>query len=130
MAQYEHLPIYRSAMKLAVHLEVVVRGFPRYVRYTLGSEMRVRAQKIVELVIRANNQHEKRTTLHELRETVESLLVQARICHETNGFRNFTSFVTTIELAGHVARQNEGWLKASGVRGKPEPSSRVATGVQ
>ena len=27
MAQYEHLPIYRSAMKLAVHLEVVVRGF-------------------------------------------------------------------------------------------------------
>ncbi len=31
MARYDHLPIYRSAMKLAVHLENTVRGFPRYV---------------------------------------------------------------------------------------------------
>ena len=31
MARYDHLPIYRSAMRLAVHLENTVRGFPRYV---------------------------------------------------------------------------------------------------
>jgi len=30
MAQYEHLPIYREAMRLAVHLENTVRGFARY----------------------------------------------------------------------------------------------------
>ena len=40
MPQYEHLPIYREAMRLAVHLENVVRGFARYHKYTLGSEMR------------------------------------------------------------------------------------------
>ena len=130
MAQYEHLPIYRSAMKLAVHLEIVVRGFPRYVRYTLGSEMRLRAQEIVGLIIRANNQRDKRAPLCELRASIESLLVQARICHETNGFRNFASFATTIELAGHVARQNEGWLKSSGARGTPEPPPFMAAGVQ
>jgi hypothetical protein len=40
MAQYEHLPIYREAMRLAVHLENIVRGFARYHKYTLGSELR------------------------------------------------------------------------------------------
>lgn len=49
MARYEHLPIYRSAMKLAVHLENVVRGFPRYTKYTLGSEMRILAQHTMHL---------------------------------------------------------------------------------
>jgi hypothetical protein len=34
MARYDHLSIYRSAMRLAVHLENTVRGFPRYVKYT------------------------------------------------------------------------------------------------
>lgn len=36
MAQYEHLPIYRAALKLAIHLETIVRGFSRYTKYTLG----------------------------------------------------------------------------------------------
>jgi hypothetical protein len=40
MAQVKHLPIYREAMKLAVLLESVVRGFSRYTKYTLGSELR------------------------------------------------------------------------------------------
>ena len=50
MAQYEHLPIYRSAMQLAVHLEYVVRGFACYNKYTLRSEMRGGALQIVTLL--------------------------------------------------------------------------------
>jgi hypothetical protein len=55
MAHYEHLPIYREAMRLAVHLENVVRGFARYHKYTLGSEMRSGAHEIVALIIKANS---------------------------------------------------------------------------
>ena len=130
MARYDHLPIYRSAMQLAVHLENTVRGFPRYVKYTLGSEMRHLSQKIVALVIRANNERVKLPALLELRETVELLLVQARLCQETNGFRSFATFSATVELAGQVARQNEGWLKASCARGAPEPPVSRAAGVR
>jgi len=39
MARYEHLPIYKKAMDLAVYLEKIVRGFSRYHKYTLGSEL-------------------------------------------------------------------------------------------
>ncbi len=130
MARYDHLPIYRSAMKLAVHLETVVRGFPRYVKYTLGSEMRLKSQQAVALIIKANGRRDKRETLVLLRDELEQLLVQARICQETGGFRSFASFATTVELVGQVVRQAEGWLKASGARGAPEPQGTSPAGVR
>jgi len=40
MAPYEHLPIYKRAMDLAVHFEKVVAGFSRWREYTLGTEPR------------------------------------------------------------------------------------------
>jgi len=38
MARYEHLPIYRDALNLAVYFEKMVAGFSRYHKYTLGTE--------------------------------------------------------------------------------------------
>ena len=49
MAQYEHLPIYRQAMQLVVHLEQVVKKFSRYNKYTLGSELRMQAHAVVRV---------------------------------------------------------------------------------
>jgi hypothetical protein len=40
VARYEHLPIYRDALELAVHFEKIVASFSRYHKYTLGSELR------------------------------------------------------------------------------------------
>jgi len=113
MAQYEHLPIYRAALKLAIHLENVVRGFSRYNKYTLGSEMRRYAQDILGLIIRANSDRENRKdALVLLQSSVERLIVAARLCQETKGFKKFEGYATTVELAAQVARQNEGWLKS------------------
>ena len=117
MAQYEHLPIYRTAMQLAVHVETVVRGFPRYMKYTLGTDLRRQAQAILGMIVRANSTRERRPVLLELRLTIEQLMVLARLCQEAKGFRTFTGFVSTVELAGQVARQNEGWLRSSGGAG-------------
>jgi len=39
MVCYEHLPIYKQAMDIAVHFEKLVAGFSRYHKYTLGSEL-------------------------------------------------------------------------------------------
>ena len=40
MARYEHLPIYKQAMDVAVYFEKIVAGFTRYHKYTLGTELR------------------------------------------------------------------------------------------
>ncbi|MCP4491570.1 MAG: hypothetical protein GY820_30325 [Gammaproteobacteria bacterium] len=55
MARYEHLPIYKKAMDLTIYFEKIVRNFSRYNKYTLGSDLREKSRKIVELIIKANS---------------------------------------------------------------------------
>ncbi len=47
MARYEHLPIYKQALDVAVHFERVVAGFSRYHKYTLGAELRSQSRAVV-----------------------------------------------------------------------------------
>jgi hypothetical protein len=35
MARYEHLPLYKASIDLAVYIEQIVAGFSRYHKYTL-----------------------------------------------------------------------------------------------
>ena len=79
MARYEHLPICKKAMDLAVYLEKIVRSFSRYHKYTLGSELRAKSREIVGVVLAANSRAEKRAPLLELREKLEGLQVLLRI---------------------------------------------------
>lgn len=51
MARYEHLPIYKKAMDLAIYVEKIVRNFSRYHKYTLGSELREKSREVVEAII-------------------------------------------------------------------------------
>ena len=113
MAQYEHLPIYKQAMDLAVHMEKVVYGFSRYHKYTNGMELRTLARNNIKLIIRANSENDKRVFyLNELRANNEELKVCLRICKEMNAFKNLNSFVHAVELVILLAKQNEAWLKS------------------
>jgi hypothetical protein len=46
MARYEHLPIYKQALDVAVYFERVVAGFSRYHKYTLGTELWQKSLKL------------------------------------------------------------------------------------
>ncbi len=112
MARYEHLPIYRDALNLAVHFEKIVAGFSRYHKYTLGTEMRNASRQAVKLVIHANNQPDKLLALQELREHLEELLLLIRLGKEVQAFKSFNAYSQVVELTAKVCRQNEGWLKS------------------
>jgi 23S rRNA-intervening sequence protein len=92
MARYEHLPIYKTAMDLAVYLEQVVRNFSRYHKYTLGSDLRQQSRELVTVILRANSRREKVPVLYELRERLEGLLVLLRIGQEVRAFQKFTAY--------------------------------------
>lgn len=112
MAQYEHLPIYRKAFDLSVHLENIARNFSRYHKYTLGTDLRNISRMIVRLIIRANSGKDKVATLEKLRVGIEELKVTTRICKEVRAFRNFDSFKYAINEVISLSKQCEGWIKS------------------
>ena len=60
MVRYDHLPIWKEAVALATLLEQAVRRFPRYHKYTLGSDLRRQAYAVCRGVVVANGEGEGR----------------------------------------------------------------------
>ena len=112
MARYEHLPVYKAAIDLAVYIEQIVAGFSRYHKYTLGSELRTLAHKIVSLVIKANNSVDKKVLLKELLDAQEEMKIIIRISKEVKAFHSFNSFETCVRRLDNVIRQSSGWLRS------------------
>jgi hypothetical protein len=114
MARYDHLPIYRTAFDLAVHIEKIVRHFSRYHKYSLGTELRENSRRILERIIEANNSHNRESILLQLREDLEKFKVLVRLCHESGGFSSTRSYLYVSEQVVNLAKQNEGWLRQTG----------------
>ena len=112
MAQYEHLPIYKKAFDMTIYIENTVRGFSRYHKYTLGTDLRDISRSVVRLVVRANSERERLATLVQLRDTIEELKVTVRVCKEVKAFKNFNTFKYMMEEVISLGRQCEGWIKS------------------
>ncbi len=41
------LPIYKSALALAVYMEQIVRGFEKYHKYTIGVDLRQKSKELL-----------------------------------------------------------------------------------
>ena len=113
MARYEHLPIYRKAMELGLYLDVIVKNFSRYHKYTIGQELRNLSMEIVKLIIRVNSVREKEELLSELAAQCEMLKTLLFFAKETKAMQSFKSFQHASSLVVMLCRQSEGWLKSS-----------------
>jgi hypothetical protein len=114
MARYEHLPIYKAALDVVVHIENLVAGFSRYHKYSLGTELRERSRAVLMQVLKANNAEgaaARGQELKILRDLIDTLLLAMRIAKEVKAFKSFTAYVYVVKQVGSVARQNEGWFK-------------------
>ena len=125
MARYEHLPIYKKAMELAVYLQQVVRNFSRYNKYSIGTELRDLSRKIILLIIRANSCRDKSVILAELVETCEMLKTSIVFAKEVKAFASFKSFQQASSLAVVLCKQSEGWLKSSRKSQNHQPSKKM-----
>jgi len=104
MARYEHLPIYKTAMQVALHFELIVAGFSRYHKYTLGAELRNTSKEVVSLIIRANNAQDKIKLLSALRVKLDELMVLVRLAKEVKAFKSFKAYQFVVELVGYGVR--------------------------
>lgn len=90
MARYQHLPIWRDANRLLPVVEQAVRSFPRYHKYTLGSDLRNQAMAICRLIIRANAAWEQRAKyIGKFVLAIEDMKVLIQLAKELKAFASF-----------------------------------------
>ncbi len=132
MARYEHLPVYKKAMELAVYLQTVVKNFSRYNKYSVGADLREQSRKILQLIIRANSSRSREQALTELVETCETLKTTIVFAKETRAFSGFNSFQHACGLAVILCKQSEGWLQSSkkSLSHQPLSKTRIDEGAQ
>jgi len=125
MAAYEHLPIFKKLMDLAVFMEETASRFPRYHKYTLGSELRMLCHRALALVVEANSTAERYRVLLGLRLVLERIKIHLMIAREVRAYQSPHAFARATEMTVDLCRQNEGWIKSTAARaGKPEPNPR------
>jgi hypothetical protein len=118
-----HLPIWRDANRLLLAIEQAVRVFPRYHKYTLGSELRRQAMQVCRLIMRAADQRDDPLRwLQQLVMAVDDLKLSVQLAEELEAFRSFKEFHAVAELAVAVGKQSGGWRKRSaGANGQNRP---------
>src|SRR3972149_10394051 len=111
-SRYENLPVYKQALDLAVYFEKVVRYFPKYYKYTIGSELRNLSRAILVLVAKANIRQTRKDNLTVALEKLEELKILIHLCKEVKAFNSFKSFEFATKKTVEVAKQCEGWLRS------------------
>jgi len=108
-----NLPIWRDISRLLVLIEEAVRKFPRYHKYTLGSDLRRQAMNVHRLLVRALNAQgpERPRQVERLNLAVDDLKLMIQLGKEIQAFQSFRQFEEIAELAVQVGRQSGLWRK-------------------
>jgi glutamine synthetase adenylyltransferase len=107
------LPIYKSALELAVYMEQIVRGFEKYHKYTMGVELRQKSKTLLFAVGHVNLSDNKVHALTQLRDAGEEMKMLIQLCKELRVFKNFRQFEHSSFLAVAVCKQAQAWLVAT-----------------
>lgn len=123
-SKYENLPVYKAAFDLTVYFENIVKGFSRYNKYTVGSDLRNFSREILILVARANTKKDRGRCLEAAIIRLEDLKILIRLCRQIGAFTSPKSFEFASRSVVNILQQCEGWLRVQNSTEKV-PGKRV-----
>jgi hypothetical protein len=112
--RYRQLPLWHDATRFLTETELAVRSFPRYHKYTLGSDLRRQAMNICRLVARAAQAGalaEREPLIAQLVWQVEDVKMSVQLAKEVEAFASFAQFQRLAEQAVALGKQSGGWWK-------------------
>jgi len=108
-------PIVRLAETILLECETVVRGFSRYHKYTIGTDIRQQAMHILRLAHRAWRLRKQQAELvRQLVWAVDDLKMSLQLGKQLAAFRSFVQFEQLAIRVLDLGRQCGGWLRALG----------------
>ncbi|MEI8350072.1 MAG: four helix bundle protein [Candidatus Omnitrophota bacterium] len=117
MSLYEQLPVYKSALDLAVYFEKIVSNFERSHKFTIGADLKNLSRRILVLVAKANTKQSRKECLVEVLDKLEELKIIIHLCKEIKAFRSLNSFEFATKSVIEVSKQCEGWLRSQNFSG-------------
>ena len=112
MAQYNHLPIYKTTYELLEAVTRKTRHFPRDFKYSLGDKIRNECVELVVFIYKANSTRDKAEFLTQILERVQVIELLMRLARDMR-LINVQGFSEIVEVTDSLGRQAQGWLNAS-----------------
>ena len=117
-------PLWRDAQRLMVLVEEAVHRFPRYHKYTVGSDLRRQAMWVCRLVNRAwRDQRGRQRHVEHLVMAVDEFKLLLQLAKEIRAFAGFGQFQQLAELAVALGKQSGGWRRRLEARSEASPGS-------
>ena len=105
-------PIVRLSERLLVDIEQAVRTFPRYTKYTVGTDLRRLAMKVSTMAHRAWMERKQANQWRQqLVWAIDELKIALQLGKRIHAFRSFAQFEAIATLAHDLGRQAGGWLR-------------------
>ena len=116
--------IAKMAERLLGEIERVVRGFARYHKYTLGSDIRNQAMTVVRNCHRAWRDRDRQEYWKsELVWSIDELKLSLRLGSQIHAFKSFSQFESLIRTAEEIGRCAGGWKRANYLKGQNSTSN-------
>lgn len=112
-------PIARLAQRILADVENAVRRFPRYHKYTVGSDLRAQAMQVARCVHRAwRESDQKLERVRELAAAIDDLKISMQLGKQVNAFASFAEFEAIARLVNDLGLQGGGWLRQLFAKGQ------------
>lgn len=104
--------ITKKSEHLLVTIEQVVRGFIRYHKYTIGSDLRTQAMNVVRLCHRTwRDRSRQYHWVSELIWAIDELKLTIQLGSQLHAFKSFKQFELIIRATDEVGRCAGGWKR-------------------
>jgi hypothetical protein len=122
--------IVQLAERVLVEIEEVVRGFPRYHKYAIGTELRGRARTVAQASCRAWRDIDRRSErLRELDIAIDNLKLDLQTAQRLHAFKSFAQFESIARNVSTLGRQFGAWQRQH-LKSQSRQASEVAGRAQ
>jgi hypothetical protein len=118
MAQYQHLQIYKTTYDFMISLMNVTKDFPRDFKFSIGEKIQNHLLELIVYIYKANSAKDKKVFIDEILNEIQFVELFLRLSFDLK-ILSQTKYCALIEQTRSIAKQAQGWLKAS-YRSEPD----------
>ena len=115
MAQYQHLPIYKTTYQLLEAVTRKTKDYPRDFKYSLGDKIRNECIELVVFIYRANSSKQRQEFIQNILDRVQVVELMLRLSKDLR-LLSVDSFSEIVTLTDSLARQAQGWINHTNLR--------------